>query len=69
MGIAEGAIQKHHPAMGLPLDGHPLIPQWSEFVSLGRILIYTGKAEFGQGILSALATIALDALMFPRGSK
>ena len=53
------------PLMGLvSLQKNPLIGDWLEFAD-GRVFVKTGKVEIGQGIHSALATIAADELQVP----
>ncbi|WP_170134910.1 xanthine dehydrogenase family protein molybdopterin-binding subunit [Acuticoccus kandeliae] len=44
-----------------PLDGAPLIRDWIGFSS-GRVEVYSGRVELGQGNLTALAQIAAEEL-------
>ena len=53
-------------------DGRPVLPgnlhnnrllsQWLDFSHPGRVRVFTGKVELGQGILTALSIIAADEL-------
>lgn len=53
-------------------DGRPALPgnlhtnrqlsQWLDFSQPGRVRVFTGKVELGQGILTALSIIAADEL-------
>ena len=53
-------------------DGRPVLPgnlhtnrqlsQWLDFSQPGRLRLFTGKVELGQGILTALSIIAADEL-------
>ena len=53
-------------------DGRPVLPgnlhtnrqlsQWLDFSQPGRLRLFTGKVELGQGILTALSMIAADEL-------
>jgi CO/xanthine dehydrogenase Mo-binding subunit len=53
-------------------DGRPVLPgnlhtnrqlaQWLDFSQSGRVRVFTGKVELGQGILTALSIIAADEL-------
>ena len=53
-------------------DGRPVLPgnlhtnrqlaQWLDFSQPGRVRVFTGKVELGQGILTALSIIAADEL-------
>ena len=53
-------------------DGRPVLPgnlhinrllsQWLDFAQPGRVRVFTGKVELGQGILTALSIIAADEL-------
>ncbi len=41
------------------------ISQWLDFSTPGKVRVYTGKVELGQGILTALSLIAADELKLP----
>ena len=47
---------------GLSLSANPLLSQWIELVSDGRVLLRVGKVELGQGIVTALTQIAAEEL-------
>ena len=44
------------------LDTHPQLDDWVEFNEDRTVTVYSGKAELGQGIQTALAQIAADEL-------
>ncbi len=44
------------------IEDHPAIGQWISMDKEGRISLYTGRVELGQGVLTALAQIAADEL-------
>ena len=44
------------------LPAHPQLDDWLRIESDGRITLFTGKVELGQGIATALAQIAADEL-------
>ncbi|WP_158215428.1 xanthine dehydrogenase family protein molybdopterin-binding subunit [Candidimonas nitroreducens] len=55
----------HEPKAGeLPvsLRANPYLDAWLGFAADGRVDVYTGKVELGQGIVTALAQIAADEL-------
>jgi nicotinate dehydrogenase subunit B len=56
-------------AQGLPgaLQKTPLIDAWVRIAADGRITLFTGKAELGQGIKTALLQIAAEQLAVPPG--
>ncbi len=41
------------------------LSQWLDFSTPGKVRVFTGKVELGQGILTALALIAADELALP----
>ena len=49
------------------LKAHPLLRDWIDLSQQGRVMIRTGKAELGQGIHFALASIVGQVLMVPLG--
>lgn len=54
-----GAPQTPCPAS---LKNHPRLSSWLRFSADGRVGVFTGKVELGQGILHALQRIAAQAL-------
>ena len=71
--IASGALvvafslSRRATAQGLPgsLEKSPLLESWIRIDADGRITVFTGKAELGQGIKTALIQIAADELAVP----
>ena len=53
--------------MTLPgsLQTNPRLSQWLKFLPDGRVQLYSGKVEIGQGILHALVQIAAQELALP----
>jgi CO/xanthine dehydrogenase Mo-binding subunit len=47
------------------LKANPLLAQWLRFESNGKVTVFTGKAELGQGILHALKLMAAHELELP----
>src|SRR5664279_223759 len=45
-----------------PLADNPSLDRWVSFPSPGKISIFTGRVELGQGVLTAMAQIAADEL-------
>ena len=45
-----------------PLGDNPSLDRWVAFPSPGKVTIFTGRVEFGQGMLTAMAQIAADEL-------
>jgi CO/xanthine dehydrogenase Mo-binding subunit len=45
------------------LKSHPRLSSWLRFTADGRVGVFTGKVELGQGILHALQLIAAQALV------
>jgi nicotinate dehydrogenase subunit B len=60
LALAQGGEAPAH----LPgsLDGNRLLSAWLRVNSIGTVTVFTGKAELGQGIASALAQVAADEL-------
>lgn len=48
--------------LGATLAANPRLSQWLEFVPDGQVLLRVGKAELGQGIITALIQIAAEEL-------
>jgi nicotinate dehydrogenase subunit B len=57
--VAQDASQK--PAIG-DLEKYPMLDAWIGIDSDGRITVFTGKAELGQGLRTALIQVAADEL-------
>lgn len=55
------------PALPGSLRANPRLGQWLRLTENGEVHVSPGKVEIGQGILTALATIAADALEVDRG--
>ena len=45
-----------------PLGDNPSLDRWVAFPSPGKVTIFTGRVEFGQGMLTAMAQVAADEL-------
>jgi CO/xanthine dehydrogenase Mo-binding subunit len=45
-----------------PLADNPSLDRWVAFPAPGRVTVFTGRVEFGQGVLTAMAQIAADEL-------
>jgi nicotinate dehydrogenase subunit B len=45
-----------------PLSDNPGLDRWVAFPSPGKVTIFTGRVEFGQGVLTAMAQVAADEL-------
>jgi len=62
--LAPAAGAQPAPAAALPgsLNGNRRLDAWLRIDAGGRVTVYTGKVELGQGILTALAQIAADEL-------
>ncbi len=45
-----------------PLNDNPMLARWVAFPARGKVTIFTGRVEFGQGVLTAMAQIASDEL-------
>ena len=56
-----GVTMPNRPPLG-SLKQTPLLDSWVRISASGKITIFTGKVEFGQGIKTALMQIASDAL-------
>ncbi|MGE5163821.1 MAG: molybdopterin cofactor-binding domain-containing protein, partial [Sphingobacteriales bacterium] len=49
-------------ALPAQLEANPELDRWVAFPSPGKVTVLTGRVEFGQGVLTALAQIAADEL-------
>ena len=45
-----------------PLADNPALNRWLAFPAPGKVTVYTGRVEFGQGVLTAMAQIAGEEL-------
>jgi nicotinate dehydrogenase subunit B len=45
-----------------PLKDNPSLERWVAFPAPGQVTVFTGRVEFGQGVLTAMAQIAADEL-------
>ncbi|MDB5445357.1 MAG: Isoquinoline 1-oxidoreductase, partial [Phenylobacterium sp.] len=63
----EGGAGPKPVAPGLPgsLKTTPLLDAWIRIDPAGRITVFTGKAELGQGIKTALIQVAAEELDVP----
>jgi CO/xanthine dehydrogenase Mo-binding subunit len=50
------------PALTGALAEHPALDQWVAFPEAGKVTIYTGKVEIGQGVLTAMRQLAAEEL-------
>ncbi len=50
------------PVLPGPLNDNPGLDRWVAFPSPGKVTVSTGRVEFGQGVLTAMAQIAADEL-------
>src|SRR5262245_7734780 len=53
------------PVIPLGLDQYPRIDQWLDFSAPGKVRIFSGKVELGQGVNTAMIQIAAEALELP----
>jgi CO/xanthine dehydrogenase Mo-binding subunit len=62
--LAQGAteVAKPPPLPG-SLEQAPMLDAWIRIGADGRITVFTGKAELGQGIRTALLQVAAEELM------
>ncbi len=56
------------PSLPGPLASNPSLDKWVAFPAPGQVTIFTGRVEFGQGVLTAMAQIAADELDVPLAS-
>lgn len=50
------------PAVTGALAEHPALRQWVTFPAPGKVTVYTGKVEIGQGVLTAMLQLAAEEL-------
>ena len=60
--LAQPAEAAKPPALPGALDKTPLLDAWIRIGADGSITVFTGKAELGQGVKTALAQIAAEQL-------
>lgn len=65
---AIGQEVEKKPALPGDLDKWPLLDSWIGIDADGHITVFTGKAELGQGLKTALIQVAADELVVPPAS-
>jgi len=65
---AMGEDAEKKPALPGDLEKFPLLDSWIRIDADGHITVFTGKAELGQGLKTALIQIAADELAVPAAS-
>jgi len=65
---ALGQVAEKRPALPGDLDKFPLLDSWIRIDADGHITVFTGKAELGQGLKTALIQVAADELAVPPAS-
>ncbi|HTR83961.1 MAG TPA: molybdopterin cofactor-binding domain-containing protein [Reyranella sp.] len=62
--LARGAVAQHDDKGKLPVDlaKSPMLDSWIRIDASGKITVFTGKAELGQGLKTALIQVAADEL-------
>jgi nicotinate dehydrogenase subunit B len=50
------------PTLTGALAEHPTLDQWVAFAAPGKVTLYTGKVEIGQGVLTAMVQLAAEEL-------
>jgi CO/xanthine dehydrogenase Mo-binding subunit len=63
MAEAATALSSQDLPCPVSLKSHPRLSSWLRFTADGRVGVFTGKVELGQGILHALQLIAAQALV------
>jgi CO/xanthine dehydrogenase Mo-binding subunit len=59
---AAAQVYEKRPALPGDLDKFPLLDSWISIDADGHITVFTGKAELGQGLRTALIQVAADEL-------
>jgi CO/xanthine dehydrogenase Mo-binding subunit len=59
---AMGQVMEKRPTLPGDLDKFPLLDSWIRIDAEGHITVFTGKAELGQGLRTALIQVAADEL-------
>ena len=62
---ALGQAMEKRPNLPGDLDKFPLLNSWIRIDAEGHITVFTGKAELGQGLKTALIQVAADELAVP----
>ncbi len=62
---ALGQAMEKRPNLPGDLDKFPLLDSWIRIDAEGHITVFTGKAELGQGLKTALIQVAADELSVP----
>ncbi len=65
---AMAQVAENKPALPGDLDKFPLLDSWIRIDADGHITAFTGKAELGQGLKTALIQVAADELAVPPAS-
>ncbi|HEV3489702.1 MAG TPA: molybdopterin cofactor-binding domain-containing protein [Reyranella sp.] len=65
---ATAQVAEKKPALPGDLDKYPLLDSWIRIDADGHITAFTGKAELGQGLKTALIQVAADELAVPPAS-
>ena len=65
---ALGQVAEKRAALPGDLDKFPLLDSWIRIEGDGQITVFTGKAELGQGLKTALIQVAADELAVPPAS-
>jgi nicotinate dehydrogenase subunit B len=65
---AMAQVAEKKPALPGDLDKYPLLDSWIRIDADGHITAFTGKAELGQGLKTALIQVAADELAVPPAS-
>jgi nicotinate dehydrogenase subunit B len=64
-GEGGGGPKKVRPDLPGSLSTQPILDAWIRIAPNGHAIVYTGKAELGQGIKTALMQLAMDELDLP----
>jgi len=65
---AMSQVMEKRPTLPGDLDKFPLLDSWIRIDAAGHITVFTGKAELGQGLRTALIQVAADELAVPPAS-
>lgn len=66
--FAQGAVEPEGPALPGALNDTPLLDSWIRIDAQGKVTVFTGKAELGQGIKTALVQCAAEELEIEPGA-
>lgn len=67
-GEGSGGPKKVRPDLPGSLATQPVLDAWIRITPAGKAIVFTGKAELGQGIKTALMQLAIDELDLPDNS-